>query len=140
MPVDTRDPTAALSQLADEIARTVRHQGRAAETVAGGGEPVGRLAAIHEAHLAELLDEVEVMGGRPEDGGAMAAAVRTVLDTSPARESGRPGLARIVSDEERLAAAYDAAIAASSDHPEIRDLLRRQRSVLADYVAALRGD
>ncbi len=140
MPVDTRDPTAALSQLAEEIARTVRHQGRAAETNDDAGEPVGRLAAIHEAHLAELLDEVEVMGGRPEDRGAMAAAVRTVLDTSPARRAGRPDLARIVSDEERLAAAYDAAIAASSDHPGIRDLLRRQRSVLADYVAALRGD
>jgi hypothetical protein len=141
MPGDTGDPTAIISQMTEDIAGIIRREAKTAE-VAGDGlaQVIRRLAAVHEGHLAELLGEAGVMGGRPEDRGAMTSTVRAVPDIADEPgQSPHTDMGRVVSGEEWLLSRYDASIAAAGSHSEIRNLLRRQRAALEDYVATLRG-
>ncbi|MDG4647805.1 DUF2383 domain-containing protein [Roseibacterium sp. SDUM158017] len=154
MPVDTHDPTAALSQLTTEITDAIRRY-RAAEGRSDHAlrELIGATIAVHESHAAALLTEIEAMGGRPEQVGAMMAAVRTAVraaeDAPPGPpdhppeselEEGRPGHSLIVHGERRLVAAYGEAIEAAAGHRGLREILQSQREVLERRIAALGGD
>lgn len=141
MPIDTHDPSAALSQLSTEIADTIKGY----QVMAEEGDPKLRdvalhLRDLHEAHAAAILNGIETMGGRPEDTGAMMGAVRRAVATAEnwLDRLDRAALPRIVEGEERLLASYDEALAATADHPDIREMLRRQRAIVAARIDVLR--
>jgi uncharacterized protein (TIGR02284 family) len=143
MPIDTHDPTAALSQLSTEIAETVKGY----EVMADEGDPDLREAAVHlhdmhESHASQILNAVETMGGRPEDAGSMMGAVRRAVSTSEnwLGRLDREALPRIVEGEERLLASYDEALAATTDHPDIHEMLRQQRAIVEARIDVLRRD
>jgi hypothetical protein len=141
MPVDTHDTTTALSQLAGELADTIRpYEDCTRGQDDGLGDIADRLRAVHVAHAADLLTLVEGMGGRPEDTATMGA-VRTAVrsaDGAPER-LGTFDMAHLVDRETRLVEAYGAAIAAARGQEEVLGMLRRQRDILRSQVDALRG-
>ncbi|AHM05122.1 hypothetical protein roselon_02824 [Roseibacterium elongatum DSM 19469] len=141
MPIDTHDPTAALSQLTTNIADIIRGYEVMEDKADVELRPVAqRLHALHEAHAAELLTVMENMGGRPEDTGSMMGAVHQAVAT------GRDWLGtldasaipQIVSGEERLLSSYDAALDTAEPRPELHKLLLHQRDTLKSQIDALK--
>lgn len=141
MPIDTHDPTAALSQLTTDIADIIKGYEVMEEKADPELRPVAqRLHALHEAHAAELLTAMEEMGGRPEDTGSMMGAVHQAvatgrdwfgaLDTS--------AIPQIVTGEERLLSSYDDALDTAEPRPELQEMLQHQRSALKSQIDALK--
>ena len=140
MPIDTHDTTTALSQLAGELADTIRAYEDCAEQGDGVADVADRLRTVHTAHAADLLTAVEGMGGRPEDTATMGA-VRTAVrsaDGAPER-LGPLDMSHLVDRESRLVDAYDAAIAAARGQEDVLGMLRRQREILRSQLEALGG-
>lgn len=141
MPIDTHDPTAALSQLTTDIADIIKGYEVMEEKADGDLRPVAqRLHALHETHAAELLTAMEEMGGRPEDTGSMMGAVHQAVATGRdwfnALDSS--ALPQIISGEERLLSSYDEALDTSAPHPELQELLLHQRGTLKSQIDALK--
>lgn len=141
MPIDTHDPTAALSQLATQVANVVKSFDAMQDSPDGALPPeTERLRAMHERHAAELMATLEEIGGRPEASGAMTAAVHRAADADADwfGTGGAGAAVRIISGEERLLAAYDAALDGAASHADILELLRDQRAALRSRIDALR--
>jgi len=131
MPNDPDDPTAALSRLATDVADIIKGYAVMEERAEGELAPVAqRLHALHEAHAAELMTAMEEMGGRPEDTGSMMgavhAAVATGRDWFDALDDS--ALPQVVAGEERLLSAYDDALDATRQTPELHAMIREQRA------------
>lgn len=142
MPIDTHDPTAALSQLSTELADTIKGFELLAERGAPELRDLSReLHEMHEAHAAEILNAVEKMGGRPEDEGAMVAAVRRSVETADGwiDRPERKALRQVVEAERRLLGSYDEALDATRGHPDMAGLIRCQRAIIAARIEGLRG-
>lgn len=141
MPIDTHDPTAALSQLTTDIADIIKGYEVMEEKADADLRPIAqRLHALHEAHAAELMTVMEEMGGRPEDTGSMMGAVHQAVATG--RDwFGRldaTAIPQVISGEERLISSYDAALDTAEARPELHEVLNHQRGALASHVDALK--
>lgn len=140
MPIDTHDPTAALSQLATDITNIVKGYEVMEEKADDDLCPVAqRLHALHEAHAAELMTALEEMGGRPENTGSFMGAVHQAVATGRdwfgALDAS--SIPRIVQGEQRLLSSYDDALEGAEPHRELHALLTDQRDALVSQIAAL---
>lgn len=141
MPIDTHDPTAALSQLTTDIADIIKGYEVMEEKADGDLRPVAqRLHALHETHAAELLTVMEEMGGRPENTGSMMGAVHQAVATGRDWFGALDASAipQIVSGEERLLSSYDNALDDTKPRPNLYDLLLHQRSAVRNQIEALK--
>jgi uncharacterized protein (TIGR02284 family) len=141
MPIDTQDPTAALSQLATDIADIIRgYEVMEAKADAELRPVAQRLHALHEAHAEQILTALEEMGGRPEDAGSMMGAVHQAVATG--RDwfgtLDRSAIPQIAAGEERLLKSYDAALAAVEPRPDLQKMLLHQQGALRSQIDALR--
>lgn len=141
MPIDTNDPTAAVSQLATDIADIIKGYEVMEEKADADLRVVAqRLHALHEAHAAELLTALEDMGGHPENTGSMMGAVHQAVATARDWFDALDGSAipQIVSGEERLLSSYDRALGTALPQPELEDLLLQQRSTVKSQIEPLK--
>jgi uncharacterized protein (TIGR02284 family) len=141
MPIDTHDPTAALSQLATDIADIMKGYEVMEQKADADLRPVAqRLHALHEAHAAELLTVMEEMGGRPEDTGSIMGAVHQAVATGRDWFGALDASAipQIVSGEERLLSSYDEALGTTEMRKDLHDMLLHQRSTLHSQIDALK--
>lgn len=143
MPIDTKDPTAALSDLSTDLTDIIKGYEVMEDRGDADLQPIARrFHALHEAHAAELLNALETMGGHPEDAGSMMGAVQTAvvhardwidkLDLS--------ALSGLIDGEERLLDTYDDVIATVGADHMAHDLLVSQRDTLRNHVEALKAD
>lgn len=140
MPIKTNDPTAVTSKLSTDLADIIKGYSLMVDRADEDLQPVvQRLHALHKAHAAEVMTELESMGGHPENSGSMMGAVRVAvataqdwfdtLDTS--------ALPRIIGGEERLIHAYVEAIEATVNHPTLHEMLIDQRAAIDAQIEAL---
>ncbi|MCF8487322.1 MAG: PA2169 family four-helix-bundle protein [Rhodobacteraceae bacterium] len=140
MPIKTNDPTAVTSKLSTDLADIIKGYSLMVDRADEDLQPVvQRLHALHKAHAAEVMTELESMGGHPENSGSMMGAVRVAvataqdwfdtLDTS--------ALPRIIGGEERLIHAYAEAIEATVNHPTLHEMLIDQRAAIDAQIEAL---
>ncbi len=140
MTSETKDTTAALSQLSTDITDVIK----GFDEMEKRSDPdilpiVQRLHTLHEEHSAALFTAIETMGGRPEDSGSMMGAVQVAV--AAARDwfdkMDMSALPRIIEGEKRLTKSYDEAIAATSGHSGVRELLDNQRAAIEAQIDAL---
>lgn len=146
MPIDMKDhphstdPTAALSQLTNDLADVLCGFEKMDAEAGDLPEEVARLHALHKRHAAELVTAAETMGGHPEDTGAtMMGAVNVAAANASDWFEGLSGdpLEKVRVGEERLVASYAAARKATGDRPKLQELILKQRDALSEQLSAL---
>lgn len=143
MSTNTKDPTAALSQLSTDIADIIKGYEVMEERADNDLRPIAqRLHALHETHAADLFIALEDMGGHPEHAGSMMGAVHQAVATGRDwfNALDASALPQIVQGEERLVTSYDGALEASQERSGLHEMLRHQRASIQAQIDALSED